>query len=113
MQTPGCEVNQTHFPPKGHVTIHSWEQGKAGCMLKTLPPSHEGQVGVSQGLDRLLHRPERISGLNLYVHVSTYPCKSYQLLQGYFISFNSLFKYSGFYLFLESYSCKYTQLKAM
>ena len=36
-----------------------------------------------QAQERLFRHPEPISGLNLYVHVSTYPCKSYQLLLGF------------------------------
>ena len=48
-----------------------------------------------QALERLFRHLEPILGLNLYVHVSTYPCKSYQLLLGSFTSFNSLFKCSG------------------
>ena len=35
-----------------------------------------------QALERLFRHPEPISGLNLYVHVSNYPCKFYQLLLG-------------------------------
>ena len=96
---------------EGHVTPHCWEQDKAGCMLKPSHPPWVGQVGVSQALERLFHHPEPTSGLNLYIHVSTYPCKSYPLLQGSFTSFNSLFKCSGFYIFIESYSFKYTQFK--
>ena len=37
MQAPGHEVNQTHFPPTRSRDPQSWEQGKAGCMLKMQP----------------------------------------------------------------------------
>ena len=74
MQTPRLRVNQAHFPPKGRVTFHSWEQGKAGCMLKNAThanhlwirhhrhfvygsnvhsgPLHSGMVHISTGTDR-------------------------------------------------------------